>query len=195
VGAGVLDRRGRSWLDIGDHILRATAIVRRLGALSTSLSTGGMLNPFALFAVLASAAILGDTANYLIGHFIGAKLLGRNIPLLKQEHIERTYAFDERYGGKTIILARFVPVVRTFAPFVAGISAMNYRRFITFNVVGGLAWVTLFVLLGSMFGTVPFVKQHFEFVVLGIVFVSVLPMLVEYLKHRRKPEIGGETAV
>jgi membrane-associated protein len=163
----------------GDSLLFAA------GALSASLNTGGVLNPFALFVVLALAAILGDTVNYMIGHFIGVKLLERNIPFLKKEYIDRTNEFYEKYGGKTIILARFVPIVRTFAPFVAGVGKMNYSRFITFNVVGGLVWVAIFVFLGYMFGNVPFVKQNFEIVTLGIVFVSVLPMLFEYLKSRR----------
>jgi membrane-associated protein len=163
----------------GDSLLFAA------GALSASLNTGGVLNPFALFVVLAIAAILGDTVNYMIGHFIGVKLLERNIPFLKKEYIDRTYEFYEKYGGKTIILARFVPIVRTFAPFVAGVGKMNYSRFITFNVVGGLVWVAVFVFLGYVFGNVPFVKQNFEIVTLGIVFVSVLPMVFEYLKSRR----------
>jgi membrane-associated protein len=165
------------------------------GALSASLDTGGVLNPFALFVVLSIAAILGDTVNYMIGHFIGAKLLERNIPFLKKEYIDRTYEFYEKYGGKTIILARFVPIVRTFAPFVAGVGRMNYRRFITFNVVGGLVWVALFVFLGYLFGNVRFVKENFELVALGIVFVSVLPMVFEYVKSRRRPkaETRGET--
>jgi len=137
----------------GDSLLFAA------GALSASLDTGGVLNPFALFVVLAIAAILGDTANYMIGHFIGQKLLERNVPFLKKEYIDRTYEFYEKYGGKTIILARFVPIVRTFAPFVAGVGKMNYSRFITYNVVGGIAWVAIFVFLGYLFGNVPFVKR------------------------------------
>jgi membrane-associated protein len=174
----------------GDSLLFAA------GALSASLDTGGVLNPFALFVVLAIAAILGDTVNYMIGHFIGAKLLERNIPFLKKEYIDRTYEFYEKYGGKTIILARFVPIVRTFAPFVAGVGKMNYRRFITFNIVGGLVWVALFVLLGYLFGNVQFVKENFELVALGIVLVSVLPMVFEYVKSRRRPktEPRGESA-
>jgi membrane-associated protein len=167
----------------GDSLLFAA------GALSASLDTGGVLNPFALFVILSIAAILGDTVNYMIGHFIGAKLLERNIPFLKKEYIDRTYEFYEKYGGKTIILARFVPIVRTFAPFVAGVGNMNYRRFITFNVVGGLVWVAIFVFLGYLFGNVPFVKQNFEIVTLGIVFVSVLPMIYEYIKSRRESKV------
>jgi membrane-associated protein len=173
----------------GDSLLFA------VGALAASLHTSSMLDPFALFVVLSTAAILGDMANYAIGHTIGAKLLKRNVPWLKQKHIERTYAFYERDNGKTIILARFVPIVRTFAPFVAGVSRMNYRRFIVFNVIGGLVWVGLFIALGYLFGAVPFVKQHVELVALGIGFVSMLPMVAEYLKHRGQRTIGGETRV
>jgi membrane-associated protein len=173
----------------GDSLLFAA------GALAASLDTAGVLNPFALFAVLAIAAVLGDTANYMIGHFIGQKLLERNLPFLKKEYIDRTYEFYEKYGGKTIILARFVPIVRTFAPFVAGVGKMHYGRFITYNVIGGVAWVAIFVFLGYLFGNVPFVKQNFEIVTIGIVLVSVLPMVFEYVKARRRPKpvVQGET--
>lgn len=176
----------------GDSLLFAA------GALSASLETGGILNPFALFVVLAVAAILGDTVNYMIGHFLGQKLLQRNVPFLKQEYIDRTYEFYEKYGGKTIILARFVPIVRTFAPFVAGIGKMHYGRFITFNIIGGLAWVAIFVFLGFLFGNVPFVKENFEIVTLGIVFISVLPMIYEYWKSRREAKtrrVSSEAAI
>ena len=172
----------------GDSLLFAA------GALAASLDTGGVLSPFALFVILAIAAVLGDTANYMIGHFIGRKLLERNVPFLKKEYIDRTYEFYEKYGGKTIILARFVPIVRTFAPFVAGVGKMNYSRFITYNVVGGIAWVAIFVFLGYLFGNVPFVKQNFEIVTLGIVFVSVLPMVFEYVKARRRPKPAAAEA-
>jgi membrane-associated protein len=163
----------------GDSLLFAA------GALSASLDTGGILNPFALFAILAIAAVVGDTVNYLIGAFVGTKLLQRNLPFLKQEYIDRTYQFYEKYGGKTIILARFVPIVRTFAPFVAGVGKMDYKRFITFNVVGGVVWVAIFVFLGYLFGNIPFVKDNFEIVTLGIVFISILPMVFEYVRSRR----------
>lgn len=170
----------------GDSLLFAA------GALSASLNTGGILNPFALFVILGIAAVVGDTVNYLIGAFIGTKLLERNLPFLKQEYIDRTYHFYEKYGGKTIILARFVPIVRTFAPFVAGVGKMDYKRFIMFNFIGGVAWVAIFVFLGYLFGNLPVVKNNFEIVTLGIVFISILPMIFEYVRSRRE---NGRTAV
>jgi membrane-associated protein len=166
----------------GDSLLFAA------GALTASVETGGTLNIFLLFVVLSIAAIVGDTVNYMIGAYVGPKVFERNLPFLKKEYLDRTYEFYEKYGGKTIILARFVPIVRTFAPFVAGVGKMNYARFITFNIVGGLAWVAIFLFLGYLFGNIPFVKQNFEIVTLGIVAVSVLPMIVEYVRSRRRPK-------
>src|ERR1043165_376339 len=123
----------------GDSLLFAA------GALAASIDTGGILNPFLLIVVLSIAAIAGDTANYLIGAYIGPKVFERNSRFLKKEYLDRTNEFYAKYGGKTIILARFVPIVRTFAPFVAGVGKMNYRRFIMFNVIGGIVWVTIFI--------------------------------------------------
>lgn len=163
----------------GDSLLFAA------GALA-AIDTTGTMNPFLLFAILAVAAVLGDTVNYFIGARFGTKLFEYNIPFLKKEHLDRTYEFYEKYGGKTIILARFVPIVRTFAPFVAGIGSMNYSRFITYNLIGGVVWVAIFVFLGYVFGNVPFVKQNFEIVTLAIVLISVLPMVFEYLRSRRR---------
>ena len=163
----------------GDSLLFAA------GAL-TAIDTSGTLNIFLLFAILAGAAVLGDTINYVIGATFGTRLFDYNIPLLKKEHLDRTYEFYEKYGGKTIILARFVPIVRTFAPFVAGVGRMNYSRFIIFNIVGGVAWVAIFLALGYLFGNVPFVKQNFEIVTLAIVLISVLPMVFEYVRSRRR---------
>lgn len=163
----------------GDSLLFAA------GAL-TAIDTSGTLNIFLLFAILAGAAVLGDTINYMIGAKFGTRLFDYNIPLLKKEHLDRTYEFYEKYGGKTIILARFVPIVRTFAPFVAGVGRMNYSRFIIFNIVGGVAWVAIFLALGYLFGNVPFVKQNFEIVTLAIVLISVLPMVFEYVRSRRR---------
>ena len=163
----------------GDSLLFAA------GALSVSLNTGGILNPILLIVVLSIAAIAGDTANYLIGAYIGPKVFERDSRFLKKEYFDRTNAFYEKYGGKTIILARFVPIVRTFAPFVAGVGKMNYRRFITFNLIGGILWVVIFITLGALFGNIPFVKNNFEIVTLGIVFISVLPMIFEFVRARR----------
>ncbi|MBK9940288.1 MAG: DedA family protein [Kouleothrix sp.] len=166
-------------------VLPGDSLLFAAGAL-TAIDTSGTLNIFLLFAILAGAAVLGDTINYMIGAKFGTRLFDYNIPLLKKEHLDRTYEFYEKYGGKTIILARFVPIVRTFAPFVAGVGRMNYSRFITFNIVGGVIWVAIFLALGYLFGNVPFVKQNFEIVTLAIVLISVLPMVFEYVRSRRR---------
>ena len=123
-----------------------------------SFAALGSLNVWVLFITLTFAAILGDTINYWIGHFIGPKAFGGNIRFLKKEYLDRTHDFYEKHGGKTIILARFIPIIRTFAPFVAGIGAMNYSRFIVYNVVGAILWVALFTFGGYFFGNLPFVK-------------------------------------
>jgi membrane-associated protein len=163
----------------GDSLLFAA------GALAASLNTGGTLNAILLIVVLSVAAIAGDTVNYFIGAYIGPKVFERDSRFLKKEYFDRTNAFYAKYGGKTIILARFVPIVRTFAPFVAGVGKMDYRRFIMFNVIGGILWVVIFITLGAVFGNIPFVKDNFEIVTLGIVFISVLPMIFEFVRARR----------
>lgn len=146
------------------------------------------LNPFAVGALLAVCAILGDTVNYHVGKAIGPRVMkSETSRWLNKKHLARTRAFFEKYGGKTIILARFVPIVRTFAPFVAGAGAMNYRRFIVFNVVGGAAWVTSMVGAGMIFGRMEVVQKHFELVVIGIIVLSVLPMVYEWYGARNRP--------
>jgi membrane-associated protein len=144
------------------------------------------LNIVVLIVILCSAAILGDTTNYWIGHKIGPRAFSGSVRFLKKEHLDRTHAFFEKYGGKTIVLARFVPIVRTFAPFVAGVGEMSYGRFISYNVIGGISWVLLFTLAGYFFGNLPFVQDHFELVVVAIVLISVVPMLYEYIKGKRE---------
>jgi membrane-associated protein len=139
-----------------------------------------------LFVLLALAAILGDTVNYWIGHYIGPRAFSGEIRFLKKEYMDRTHDFFERYGGKTIILARFVPIIRTFAPFVAGIGAMSYGRFIAYNVVGGVAWVALFTFGGYFFGNLKIVQENFTFVVLAIIFISVLPAVIEFFRERAR---------
>jgi membrane-associated protein len=132
------------------------------------------------------AGILGDAVNYGIGLKLGPKVFSREDSwLLNKEHLARTQRFYEKYGGKTIILARYVPIVRTFAPFVAGIGRMQYRRFATFNVVGAISWVCIFTVLGYNFGSLPAVKKNFQYVILGIIVISVLPMVVEFVRARR----------
>lgn len=143
------------------------------------------LNIWLLWFMLCMAAFLGDTANYWIGHFIGPRAFSGDIRFLKKEYLDRTHAFYEKHGGKTIILARFVPIVRTFAPFVAGVGKMTYGHFISYNLIGGIAWVSLFTFGGYLFGNLSFVKDNFSFVVIAIILISVLPMVYEYLKGRR----------
>ena len=146
-------------------------------------ATGG-LNVWILFALLASAAVVGDTLNYWIGNRIGHRAFSGNIRFLKREHLVRTHAFYERHGGKTIFLARFLPIIRTFAPFVAGIGEMSYPRFLAWNVGGGVVWVALFLFAGYGFGNVPVVKENFSLVILAIIFLSVVPIAYEFLKQR-----------
>lgn len=144
------------------------------------------LNPWLLFVLLVIAAVSGDALNYWIGHTIGPRAYTGEIKLIKKEYIERTHAFFEKHGGKTIFLARFVPIVRTFAPFVAGVSNMSYGYFFRYNVIGGVAWVAIFLSLGYFFGAMPFVQKNFELVIIAIILISVVPMLSEWLKTRRE---------
>lgn len=140
-----------------------------------------------LFVVLSAAAVIGDTANYWIGHFVGPKVFSKEkTRFFKKEYLDRTHRFYEKYGAETIIIARFVPIVRTFAPFVAGIGRMSYWKFISYNVFGGIGWVAVFVFGGYFFGNIPFVKRNFSLVILAIIIISVIPGLVEFLRHRRE---------
>lgn len=145
----------------------------------------GDLNPWVLNLILVVAAVLGDGVNYHIGKAIGPRAFSGNIRFLKKEYLEQTQAFYDKHGGKTIILARFIPIIRTFAPFVAGIGTMTYPRFLAYNVIGAVAWVTSFVWIGYAFGNIPAVKERFSLVILGIIFVSVLPIGLELLKGWR----------
>ena len=157
-----------------------------------ALAALGSLNLWVLFLSLALAAVLGDTANYWIGKRIGPRAFDGTIRFLKQEHLRKTETFYEKYGKKTIILARFVPIVRTFAPFVAGVGSMNYGVFLSYNVIGGLLWVTICVFSGYFFGNIPLIKRNFSLVILAIIFISTLPILWEAWKARRSP--GAEKA-
>ena len=139
-----------------------------------------------LMLLLIAAAIAGDTVNYWIGARIGPRAFSGNVRFLKQEYLVRTTAFYEKHGGKTIVLARFIPIVRTFAPFVAGVGRMNYGRFLAYNVLGAVVWVTLFTLAGFYFGNIPAVKENFTLVILAIIAISVLPIGIEMLKARRR---------
>lgn len=143
-----------------------------------------VLNPLVIFGLLGAAAILGDSTNYAIGHTIGPRVFREDVRFLKREYLDRTHAFYEKYGGKTIILARFIPIIRTFAPFVAGVGTMTYRKFISYNIIGGLLWVGLFTALGTFFGNIPTVQENFTLVIVAIIAISLLPAVIEYLRHR-----------
>lgn len=167
----------------GDSLLFAA------GALAATAPVGGQAGSFKigiLWLLMVVAAFAGDTANYWIGHFIGPKAFTTNSKFLKKEYLEKGQEFYEKHGGKAIVLARFVPIVRTFAPFVAGISKMHYRRFVSFNAIGGVAWVSLFLLGGYFFGSIPIVKHNFEAVIVVIVLISLVPIITEWLKARQR---------
>jgi membrane-associated protein len=159
----------------GDSLLFAAGTFAALGALDLQL----------LIVLLTVAAIVGDTVNYWVGSYVGPRAFGGNVRFLKTEYLERTHAFYEKHGGKTIILARFIPIIRTFAPFVAGVGAMSYPKFLTYNVVGAVIWVGLFVLGGYFFGNIPTVRQNFTLVILAIIVLSVLPIVIEAVRSRR----------
>lgn len=158
---------------------------------SGALAGSGYLNIVLIYILLLFAAIVGDSLNYWIGNKLGPKVFSNtNSRFFKKEYLEKTREFYERYGGKTIILARFLPILRTFAPFVAGVGKMHYQTFLLFNVVGALLWVTGFVFAGYFFGGLPFVQQNFHYVVILIVVISVFPMIYEYIKYRTGPHLS-----
>ncbi len=154
------------------------------------LAGRGSLNVVVLFVLLSAAAIAGDTVNYWIGKYLGPRMLRDQSRFLKRAYLERTHAFFEKYGGKTIIIARFVPIVRTFAPFVAGVGVMTYSKFLAYNVIGGVAWVGICAFAGYFFGGHPFVKDNFSLVVLAIILISIMPGVIEYVRHRRAARAG-----
>jgi membrane-associated protein len=158
---------------------------------AATFTATGHLDPWALFFLLTTAAILGDTVNYSIGYRVGSRAYTGEVKWIKKEYMERTHRFFEKHGGKSIFLARFVPIVRTFAPFLAGASRMSYGFFLRWNVIGGIAWVGTFTLLGYFFGNLPFVKEHFKLVILAIIVISIIPILIEVWaarKHKQSPE-------
>jgi len=159
-----------------------------------SPALGSALNIFILWMLLVAAAIIGDTVNYWIGHYIGPRAFSGEIRFLKKDYLDRTHEFYEKHGGKTIILARFVPIVRTFAPFVAGVGEMSYGRFLTYNVVGGFLWVSIFTLGGYFFGNLTFVQENFTLVVVAIIIISVLPAVYEIIKERLKRPSEAEAS-
>ncbi len=169
----------------GDSLLFAAGAIASLGS----------LNVHSLFLLLLVAAIIGDTVNYHVGYFLGPKFLEKNKSRwVKKEYLDRTHQYFEKYGGKTIIIARFVPIVRTFAPFLAGIGSMTYRHFLIYNVVGALLWVSIFTYAGYFFGETPFVKKNFTLVILAIIVISVIPALVEVVKAKREAKKTAEAA-
>lgn len=154
-----------------------------------TIAARGSLSMVWLFIVLCVAAVAGDTVNYWIGYFVGPRVFHKeNVRFLNREYLDRTHRFYEKYGGKTIIIARFVPVIRTFAPFVAGIGKMTYGHFITYNISGGMAWIAVFVLAGFYFGNLSFVKDHFTLVIYLIIVISILPGVIEFLRQRHRPD-------
>jgi membrane-associated protein len=160
----------------GDSLLFAGGTFAALGSLDAKW----------LVLFLAIAAIAGDTLNYWIGYIVGPKVFSKEKSrFLNKEHLHRTHQFYEKYGGKTIILARFIPIIRTFAPFVAGIGSMTYGRFVAYNIVGGIAWVLIFVLGGYFFGNLPIIKHNFSLAIATIIFLSILPGIIEFLRHRK----------
>jgi membrane-associated protein len=160
----------------GDSLLFAGGTFAALGSLDVKW----------LVVFLSSAAIAGDTVNYWIGHATGPKVFTKEKSrFLNKKYLDRTHQFYEKYGGKTIIIARFIPIIRTFAPFVAGIGSMTYGRFITYNITGGVAWVLILVLVGYFFGNIPFIKHNFSLAIAAIIFLSILPGIIEFLRHRK----------
>lgn len=160
----------------GDSLLFAAGAFAALGS----------INIWLVVSLLILAAFLGDTVNYWIGHFLGEKMIGNKRIPIKEEHIKKTEEFYEKHGAKTIILARFVPIVRTFAPFVAGVGRMSYGHFIAYNIIGGILWVASFSWMGYFFGNMPVVKHNFTLVIFAIIGLSVLPMVVEVVKEKKK---------
>lgn len=162
----------------GDSLLFAA------GAIIAKPESG--LNIFLMAALLIVAAISGDLVNYHIGKYIGPKAFSGRYKLLKREYLEKTEAFYNKYGGKTIIYARFVPIVRTFAPFIAGVGSMTYSRFASYNVIGGVLWIVSFLFLGYFFGALPVIKSNFTYVIFAIIIVSILPAFIEVIRGKRK---------
>ncbi len=160
----------------GDSLLFAAGTFAAIGALDVHI----------LFVVLFVAAVLGDTANYSIGKFLGPKVFTGHYKFLKIEYLEKAHNFYEKYGAKTIIIARFVPIVRTFAPFVAGIGKMHYGKFITYNLLGALLWTAGLVYAGYFFGTIPFIKNNFSIAIITIVLISLMPAIIEFIREKNK---------
>lgn len=164
-------------------ILPGDSLLFAAGALAATSS----LDVFYLFGLLSVAAVAGDTLNYWIGHYVGPRIFHKeDVRFLNREYLDRTHSFYEKHGGKTIIIARFMPIIRTFAPFVAGIGRMTYIHFFSFNVVGGIVWIAVFVFGGYFFGNIPMVRKNFTLVIVAIIIISVMPGVIEFIRHRRR---------
>jgi membrane-associated protein len=174
----------------GDSLLFAAGAVV---ATANSQPGAPALNIFLLWFFLVIAAVVGDSVNYQIGRWLGLRVFKEDARVMKTEYLRRTEAFYAKHGGKTIILARFIPIVRTYAPFVAGASRMDYPRFLSFNIIGGVIWITLFLFAGYFFGNIPVIQKNFEYVVIGIILVSVVPVLIEWMKNRREKAAAKAT--
>jgi membrane-associated protein len=162
----------------GDSLLFVCGALAAVGGLDMTL----------LVVVLISAAVIGDSVNYSFGRWLGPRVFREDRKWLNRKHLDRTHEFYERHGGKTIVIARFVPIIRTYAPFVAGIGAMDYTRFLAYNVGGAVLWVVSLGYAGYFFGNIPWVKQNLSLVILGIIVLSMVPLVVEYLRHRKKQD-------
>jgi membrane-associated protein len=161
----------------GDSLLFAIGAIAALGT----------LNLYYLLILLIIAAVLGDTVNYWVGKFLQPRIFkGENIRFLNKDHLAKTQEFYDKYGGKTIIIGRFIPIVRTFAPFVAGIGTMEYKRFIVYNIVGGILWICIFLIAGYFFGNLPAVRKNFTYVIFGIIILSILPAVIEYFRAKKQ---------
>jgi membrane-associated protein len=159
----------------GDSLLFAAGAFAALGS----------LNIYALWFILIIAALIGNTSNYWIGHFFGKKIVAHPKIPIDEEHIKETRKFFDKHGGKTIILARFMPFFRTFAPFVAGVSRMSYKQFVSYDLIGGTSWITIGIFAGYFFGNINFVRENFSLVIIGVILISLIPIVIEYVKHRR----------
>jgi membrane-associated protein len=167
----------------GDSLLFAAGTVAAM--------EGEPLSVLVIIPLLIGAAFLGDNTNYFLGKFLGQKVYEKNYRLIKREYLDRTHAFYDKHGGKTIIIARFMPIIRTFAPFVAGVGTMSYVRFISFSIFGAIFWVSSFTIAGYFFGNLPMVKNNFTIAILGIIFLSILPMIVAFIKARLSKDKGS----
>jgi membrane-associated protein len=153
---------------------------------AATFAAKGALNPWLIFITMTTAGIIGDGVNYSIGHYIGPRVFTEDMRFLKREYLDKAHEFFEKHGGKAVVLARFMPIVRTFVPFVAGAGSMTYSKFVVYNVVGAIAWVGLFTVLGYFFGTIPAVEENFTFVIFAIIILSILPPIFEAVRERNK---------